>query len=490
MSGLVPLEVTSDGAEQVVFEFSANDGESWVFIAVDGNPGDGFTAVWDTGASNGSFLVQATASAGDLIASESVGVIVDNRAPNVSVRATTSPFSPNGDGIKDTTRLRVRSDEPALLKLELVAGRRRVLKSWSTKDYARSLSIPWKGRAGGSRLKDGRYRFRGKARDPAGNSAAHGIHVVVDTRAPRVRWQSIRPEPATGNKPVKFVFRSRDRAARLKVALEISDEAGRVQTPKPVVRRSGLRSIKWGPRYRDGGLLYPGNYVARLVVTDDAGNRRRSRVKRWRIHRAVTPKVFERMEGAGRRVALTFDDCVYGTEWSRILTTLRAFDAGATFFCPGVTVRANPALARRTVAHGHAVGSHGYDHAYLSGQPVAYTQTRLLRDREIWWDVARVTAAPYFRPPYGAYDGNTIRGAGLASYGRLIMWDVDPSDWMNPSPSTIAHRVIQGTRPGSIVLLHVKRNTAAALPAILRGMQQRSLKAVTLPKLFGAAGLR
>jgi peptidoglycan/xylan/chitin deacetylase (PgdA/CDA1 family) len=70
------------------------------------------------------------------------------------------------------------------------------------------------------------------------------------------------------------------------------------------------------------------------------------------------------------------------------------------------------------------------------------------------------------------------------------MWDVDPQDWREPGASVIASRVLSHVRPGSIVVMHLRPQTAAALPAILRGLRARGYKAVSLPELFRAAGYR
>jgi len=70
----------------------------------------------------------------------------------------------------------------------------------------------------------------------------------------------------------------------------------------------------------------------------------------------------------------------------------------------------------------------------------------------------------------------------------VILWDVDPQDWASPGSSAIASRVLSSVRPGSIVLLHLRAQTAAALPTILRGLRARGYQVVTVPKLFRAAG--
>jgi peptidoglycan/xylan/chitin deacetylase (PgdA/CDA1 family) len=52
----------------------------------------------------------------------------------------------------------------------------------------------------------------------------------------------------------------------------------------------------------------------------------------------------------------------------------------------------------------------------------------------------------------------------------------------------IARRALAGARPGAIILLHDaggdRSQTVAALPKILRGLQKRHLRPVTVPRLI------
>jgi peptidoglycan/xylan/chitin deacetylase (PgdA/CDA1 family) len=92
------------------------------------------------------------------------------------------------------------------------------------------------------------------------------------------------------------------------------------------------------------------------------------------------------------------------------------------------------------------------------------------------------------RLPYGGYNSQTLAAAGPAGFTCVILWDVDPQDWASPGSGVIAQRVLSNVRPGSIVAMHLKPQTAAALPAILRRLKARGYEAVSLPELFRAAG--
>lgn len=126
----------------------------------------------------------------------------------------------------------------------------------------------------------------------------------------------------------------------------------------------------------------------------------------------------------------------------------------------------------------------------MTAQSAGDVRRELLRSETPWWRAARVTPVPYGRPPYGAYNSSTLAAFGGVGFSRVIMWDVDPQDWRDPGASVIASRVLRRVRPGSIVCMHLRPQTAAALPAILRGLKARGYKAVSLAELFRAAGVR
>jgi peptidoglycan/xylan/chitin deacetylase (PgdA/CDA1 family) len=124
----------------------------------------------------------------------------------------------------------------------------------------------------------------------------------------------------------------------------------------------------------------------------------------------------------------------------------------------------------------------------MTAQSGGEVRQELMRSETPWWNAAQGTPVPYGRPPYGAYNSSTVAAFGGVGFTRVIMWDVDPQDWRNPGASVIAARVLSHVRSGSIVCMHLRPQTAAALPAILRGLRARGYKAVSLPELFRAAG--
>lgn len=409
--------------------------------------------------------------------------------PHVGVGVAPNPFSPNGDGRRDRTVISVEVDQASDVSVTIRDADARVHREWTrTMGAPGILEIDWGGGTQDGRIPSGRYRIEATAVVEPDMSTTAATPLIVDTKPPRIRHLHVTPDPVFDQRWVGLRFRASDRASQLQAQVQIRDMVRRITVFTKRVPDGRVR-IRFRARYARGGRLFPGNYRASVRLTDDAGNVSRLRAVPWRVHRVVRPRVFRRLE-AGRRVALTFDDCHYGTAWSRILRVLRRADVQATFFCPGRMVRARPNLARRTVREGHVPASHAWDHANLSGHDPSYTSSRLLRDASAWWQTAHATSAPYMRPPFGSYDRAVLRGAANSGHPRVVLWDVDPHDWQRPGSGAIASRVVSQARGGSIILLHTIKETASALPAIIEGLRRRHLEPVTLPQLFAAAGMR
>jgi len=468
-------------AETASVEFSWSvDGAVWSRIAIDGEGADGWQAVWDSRPHQGVVMLRATASGG---ASATITVTVDNTAPVASASLAPTYFSPNGDGRKDATALTVAVRETALVDIR-VLDRTGNLVGVLADDLAieRKIRVPWNGRtADGARAPDGAYRLVVDVRDLAGNAASTAATVRLDTTAPRLTWGS--RAGIVGAASLKVSFRMHDASAPLRGRFRL------VNAYERVVRSWERRRLS----LRAGSstlvrAIEPGVYRVGAVIHDAAGNRSSARLSpAYRLDHSVRTRVVARVDNAGRYVALTFDDCFFPSSWDSILRTLARNRVKAAFFCPGYRVRASPGLAARTLRAGHTIGSHGWDHAQLSASAYGNILWRLKWDRDVWWRW-REAAVPYFRPPYGAYNSTVLSAAGAAGYRYTVLWDVDTRDWTNPGPGTIVSRAVRPATAGSIILLHVKPQTARALPLIIRGLRNRRLTPIGLDELIHRPG--
>ena len=342
------------------------------------------------------------------------------------------------------------------------------------------------GRSGGPAA-DGAYTVRATATDLAANSTTAGATVVVDTTPPRFGWISLTPEPQTRTGPLSLRFSIRGEAGPVTLNLGAQDRFAVVARRQGVTRPPGVRSVGWRPTYRNGTYLFPGLFLLQVTARDDVGNVARSPLRRFRIHRPVANRVVSSVSGAGRRVAITIDDCNDGAAWSRMLGILRARRVHASFFCIGANVARYPDQARRTVADGHTVGSHTPDHSQVSQLSDAEIEQRLRQDQATWWNIAHTTPSPFWRAPYGERGGEAA--AGRTGFRWSMLWSIDPRDWERPGAAAIAAHVLGKAHPGAVILIHVLPGTADALDRIITGLRARGLEPVSLAEMMHAAHL-
>lgn len=487
VTGVVRVEaVTGGDPAEVTFFRSTDGGASWILLGTDRDPSDGWTALWNTGAGEGSALLRAAATDGSTHAEHTIEVSVDN-PPRVSLTVEPRTFSPNGDGRADLASVVAWTSEPAFLELRLLDAAGGTMAAWSAGlSEAGTTRFFWDGRRKGQVVPGGAYGLMLTATDPAGHRAEVAAPIDVDVEPPRLAWGGAIPDPVLAGRDVVFRVGTWDRARSLTVRILVRDQTGApLGGVGPLRVRRGRARLRWRAPSRS---LTAGRLWAVLVASDDAGNVARSRFFPWRLRAPGPARVLRRIPGAGRAVALTFDDCYDAAGWRRVLDVLRRRFVKATFFCTGEAVLAHPALARRTLRDGHAIGSHGWDHALLEGRGAAFTRSRLERDDAAWWRVARASPAPYFRPPYGAFDRAVVAASGAASFRWVVMWDVDPRDWRRPPAAALVRRV-SVARGGSIVVMHAIRGTGTALPAILDALRRRRLRPVALPEMLRLAHL-
>ena len=203
----------------------------------------------------------------------------------------------------------------------------------------------------------------------------------------------------------------------------------------------------------------------------------------------VLGRTLVRGDGKEPAVALTFDDGP-GEATPAILDVLKRTGIRATFFLCAQNVERYPELARRIAAEGHEIGNHTYSHPNLFWKSPGKIAWEIQQaQRVIEQHTGRRPSV--FRPPYG------VRWFGLfpilATHGlKTVMWSVSGVDWKWPA-ERIVRRVVERTRPGSIILLHDgvpqkeggnRAATAQALPEIVRSLGER-FRFVAVSEMMG-----
>ena len=201
----------------------------------------------------------------------------------------------------------------------------------------------------------------------------------------------------------------------------------------------------------------------------------------------VFGRVVRRAPGAGKVVALTFDDGPNPRATPAILDVLRDENVPATFFLLGKHVERWPQLAARVAAEGHLLGNHGYHHRKLHWRGPAYVRTDIVLGTQA---IASATGVRprLFRAPHG-FRSPWVSGIARELGQRTVGWSLGVWDSDKPGAAEIARRADAGTRAGAVVLLHDgdgydpdgdRMQTAAALPIIIRSLRARGFRFVTL----------
>ncbi|MEP6487195.1 polysaccharide deacetylase family protein [Microcoleus vaginatus GB2-A3] len=183
-------------------------------------------------------------------------------------------------------------------------------------------------------------------------------------------------------------------------------------------------------------------------------------------------------------IALTFDDGP-SPETLKILEVLHKHNAVATFFCLGANLREYPEIAKRVVQAGNAIGNHSWHH--YSHNVTEKTASDEIDNTGV--HIYRSTGAKsfLFRPPGGRLNN------GLADYAKkknyvVVMWSIDPKDFLQPPAAAIARSVLSQATSGAIVLLHDgggnRQQTVEALSAIIPKLKQQGYRFVTVPQLL------
>ncbi|MHC5743864.1 MAG: polysaccharide deacetylase family protein [Nostoc sp.] len=188
-------------------------------------------------------------------------------------------------------------------------------------------------------------------------------------------------------------------------------------------------------------------------------------------------------------IALSIDDGPWPKTTLEMLDILKQNDVKATFFWVGQALQANPDLAKREVAEGHAIGNHTWHHWYRR-MDEATAKSEIDRTADLIYKTTGVKTS-LFRPPGGFLNN------GLAAYAKsqkdaVIMWSLTSADTdPHAKPQAFVNNVLKGAKPGFIVLMHDgggdRHRTVEALPQIINGLKQQGYRFVTIPELLKMA---
>lgn len=326
-----------------------------------------------------------------------------------------------------------------------------------------------------------------EVRPVGGGDVAATVKVGIDTKPPEVTAAAVAPKriDGAGTVSLSFTAPAEDGVNVDWAVVDVLDKP--VGAHGEPAAASGPVSVTWKEPSVGGTKLGPGTYWLRVRAEDAAGNITEKRASMACAH-PVEARIISELPAAGKEVALTFDGGS-GYAWRSLMNELYSHDSLGTFFCTGVSVTKYPQMARIAVEQGQTLGNHSWDHPDFSTISYSEQVSQLNRNSDAWWKACGAIPQPFFRPPYGSRTATTVKAAGSAGYRYVVMWTGDTEDWRGLPASRVAANALAAAKPGAIILFHTEWNTDAALPAVLKGLEKKGLKAVSLAQLCADAGL-
>ncbi|MFF1508117.1 polysaccharide deacetylase family protein [Streptomyces sp. NPDC058326] len=200
----------------------------------------------------------------------------------------------------------------------------------------------------------------------------------------------------------------------------------------------------------------------------------------------LTPVYERRATGTEKVVALTFDADMTADQGPRaargerfdnpeLIATLRRLSVDATVFMTGRWAEEYPDQARSIGGDPRfEIANHSYSH-YAFASPCYGLPTvpgpdmtaDVQRAFDAFRDAGAVNVVPYFRFPGGCYDDAALRALAPAGV-TAVQWDVVSGDAFAKDADAVADQVLDGVRPGSLVVMHCTRSAAPVTERAIR----------------------
>jgi peptidoglycan/xylan/chitin deacetylase (PgdA/CDA1 family) len=188
-----------------------------------------------------------------------------------------------------------------------------------------------------------------------------------------------------------------------------------------------------------------------------------------------------------KEVVLTFDDGPRPSSTEDVLKALADECLRATFFEIGENASWHPQITKQVVDAGMTVGTHTWSHKDLARNPFANDPEKAEQEIEMGNSAVHSAAAggkvaPFFRFPDLQHSPQLLPYFAERNIA-IFSTDIDSRDFTMHKPEQVVNSVMTQLekRGKGIVLLHdFHRNTAAALPELLRQLKLAGYKIVHL----------
>ena len=134
------------------------------------------------------------------------------------------------------------------------------------------------------------------------------------------------------------------------------------------------------------------------------------------------------------------------------------------------------------------IGNHTFNHWWLTELSDSEVTAQLEQNEEWIEQTYGITARPWWRPPYGAYDDRTNELAAAIGYTNVMMWNGSYGDSTPITPTEILALARQYLQPGVVMLGHANYPEVTGIfPQLAEIVTARGLQPVTLDEMFGTS---
>lgn len=189
------------------------------------------------------------------------------------------------------------------------------------------------------------------------------------------------------------------------------------------------------------------------------------------------------VERTDKKIAISFDAAWGNEDTQTLIDILTSHDVRSTFFLVGGWVDKYPESVKALADAGMEVMNHSETHPHLAQLSSEQVQSEVSACADKIEAITGVRPT-LFRCPYGEYN-DTVITAIRALGVEPVQWDVDSLDWKDLSADEITKRVLDGVKPGSIVLFHnAAKHTPEALAGIIESLQADGYEIVPISELL------
>jgi len=183
-----------------------------------------------------------------------------------------------------------------------------------------------------------------------------------------------------------------------------------------------------------------------------------------------------------KEVVLTFDDGPWPNNTPAVLKALADECTKGLFFTVGKHATYHPEILKQVAAAGHTVGTHTWSHVNLNSKKMTEQQVR--DEIEKGFSAVKMALgtqpAPFFRFPQLQHNPAAMAYLGTRNVA-MFSTDLDSFDFRSTNPEQIITTVmtkVDKLGKGIILMHDFQKNTAEALPALLRRLKAGGYKVV------------